>query len=205
MFKKTQNIETAFQHVRTYTIVLTIGYFITIGVYEYFRQRSIAAYQDRIYLLFNEKVLEAVAIDRKEKIEVEARDHVKTFHRYFFSLAPDDKVIKANMNQALYLADESAKKEYDNLSESGYFSNIIAGNISQQIDFDSVKVDVRQEPYRFKCYATERIIRTTSTVVRTLVTQGEIRKVTQSDNNPHGLLIQRWTTLENKDKEVINH
>ncbi|MDB5143054.1 MAG: traK [Mucilaginibacter sp.] len=200
-----QNIETAFQHVRMFTIVLTLGYFITIGFIEYQNKSSIAAIQSKVYILYNGKVLEAMAADRKDNVAVEAKDHVKTFHQFFFTLAPDDKVIQANLSKALYLADESAKKEYDNLSESGYYANIIAGNISQQLQVDSVTVDLRSYPYRFRCYGIQSIIRTTSTVTRSLITEGELRNVARSDNNPHGFLIQRWTTIANKDLKIINH
>jgi conjugative transposon TraK protein len=205
MFKKMQNIETAFQHVRMFTIVLTLGYFITIDFIEYQNKSSIAAIQSKVYILYNGKVLEAMAADRKDNVAVEAKDHVKTFHQFFFTLAPDDKVIQANLSKALYLADESAKKEYDNLSESGYYANIIAGNISQQLQVDSVTVDLRNYPYRFRCYSIQSIIRTTSTVTRSLITEGELRNVARSDNNPHGFLIQRWTTIANKDLKIINH
>jgi conjugative transposon TraK protein len=205
MFKKMKNIETAFQHIRGFTIVLIIGNFITLCYYEYAREKFISSVQNKLYILYNGKALEAFATDRKDNIGVEARDHIKAFHQLFFTLDPDDKVIQANLTKALYLADESAKKEYDNLTESGYYANIIAGNISQRITVDSVTVDLRSYPYAFRCYATQNIIRTTSTVTRCLVTEGELRNVSRSDNNPHGFLIQRWATIENKDLKIVNH
>lgn len=200
-----KNIETAFQHVRGFTIVLVIGCFLTLGYYEYAREKFVAGVQNKLYILYNGKALEAFATERKDNVAVEARDHIRNFHQLFFTLDPDDKVIHANLSKALYLADESAKKEYDNLSENGYYANIIAGNISQQISVDSVAVDLRTYPYAFKCYATQSIIRTTSTVTRSLITEGELRNVSRSDNNPHGFLIQRWETIENKDIKVVNH
>lgn len=205
MFKKMRNIETAFQHVRGFTIVLVIGNFITLCYYEYSREKLIASVQNKLYILYNGKALAAFAAERKDNLGVEARDHIKTFHQLFFTLDPDDKVIQANLTKALYLADESAKKEYDNLTENGYYANIIAGNISQQITVDSVNVDLRTYPYAFRCYATQSIIRTTSTVTRSLITQGELRNVSRSDNNPHGFLIERWETIENKDLKIVNH
>nr|WP_183587171.1 conjugative transposon protein TraK [Mucilaginibacter lappiensis] len=205
MFRKMRNIETAFQHVRGFTIVLTVGYFITIGYIVYQTRSLITTIQNRLYILYNGKVLEATATDRKDNLAVEARDHVKTFHQYFFTLAPDDKVIQGNLAKALYLADGSAKKEYDNLSENGYYANIIAGNVSQQVQTDSVSIDLRSYPYHFRFFGTQTIIRTTSTVTRSLVTEGELRSVSRSDNNPHGFLIQRWITLDNKDLKIVNH
>lgn len=140
-----------------------------------------------------------MAADRKDNIPVEARDHIKTFHQYFFSLDPDDKVIQNNITKALYLADATAKRQYEDLKENGYYSNIIAGNISQQIAIDSIQVDVNTYPYYFRCFAKQKIIRTTSIVYRSLITEGYLRNVSRSDNNPHGFLIERWNTIENKD------
>jgi len=151
------------------------------------------------------KVLEAIATDRKDNLAVEARDHIRTFHELFFTLAPDEKVIQTNLAKALYLADASAKDEYDNLRENGYFANMIAGNVSQQLKIDSIAVDLRSYPYRFRCYGIQNIIRTSSTVSRSLITEGELRSISKSDNNPHGFLIQRWHTIENIDLKVDNH
>ena len=94
---------------------------------------------------------------------------------------------------------ESAKRIYYDLKENGYYSGIISGNISQTLHVDSVTVNINEYPYRFRCYATQNIIRTTSILKRSLITQGSLRNVSRSDNNPHGFLIERWETIENKD------
>ena len=143
--------------------------------------------------------MKAFAFSRKDNLPVEAKSHVKLFHEYFFTLDPDDKVIDANLSKALYMADGSAKAQYDNLRETGYYSNIIAGNISQQIIIDSVRVDFNVTPYAFHCKATIKIIRPNSIVTRNLSTQGFLRTVSRSDNNPHGFLIEKWETVDNKD------
>jgi conjugative transposon TraK protein len=126
------------------------------------------------------------------------------FHYYFFTLDPDDRVIEANINKALYLADASAKRQYDNLKESRYYSNIISGNISQEIVPDSIRIDISDYPFYFKCYSRQRLIRTTSIVIRSLITEGYLRNVSRSDNNPHGFLIEKWNTIENKDIKTEN-
>ena len=204
MFTKMKNIDTAFRHIRMFSIVVVmcsvmLSCFIAYKSYELANN-----VQSKIYILANGKALEAYASDRKDNIPVEARDHVKTFHQYFFTLDPDEKVIKSNITKALYLADASAKRAYDNLKENGYYTNIISGNISQQIIVDSTKVDINEYPYYFRCYARQSIIRTTSIVSRSLVTEGYLRNVSRSDNNPHGFLIERWTTIDNRDIKTEN-
>lgn len=204
MFRQTQNIDRAFKHIRTFTLAVIVGCTIICCFAIYKSFRLVYEMQGKVYILSNGKVLEALTSDRKDNIPVEARDHVKAFHQYFFTLDPDDKVIAANLGKALYLADASAKREYDNLKEHGYYAGVIAGNISQQITVDSVRVSLDSYPYYFRCWATQSIIRTTSTVSRNLITEGYLRNVSRSDNNPHGFLIERWATLENKDLKIEN-
>jgi conjugative transposon TraK protein len=199
MFTKMKNIETAFQHVKLFTAIVVVCSFLLCGLVLLKSFQLAAITQSKVYVLANGKALEAMAAERKDNIPVEARDHIRTFHQYFFSLDPDDKVIQNKITKALYLADATAKRQYEDLKEHGYYSNIISGNISQQIDIDSVLVDVNTYPYYFRCFATQKIIRSTSMVYRLLITEGYLRNVSRSDNNPHGFLIERWNTLENKD------
>jgi len=170
----------------------------------YWSSRLAAEASEKIYVLANGKVLEAVSSNRKDNIPVEIRDHVDMFHHYFFTLDPDEKVIQANITKALYLADGSAKKQYDNLKENSYYSNIIAGNMSEEIHADSISIDVSSYPYYFRYYGTQKIIRPTTIVIRNLITEGFVRNVSRSDNNPHGFLIEKWVTLENKDVTTEN-
>lgn len=204
MFQQLRNIDTAFQHVRLFTLVIIAGCIFAICFTVYKSFELIRTSQDRIYILSNGKALEAWSAERKDNIPVEARDHVRMFHYHFFTLDPDDKVIQANINRALYLADASAKRQYDNLKENRYYSNVISGNISQEINIDSIRIDTNQYPFYFQCHARQRLLRTTSIVTRSLVTEGFLRNVSRSDNNPHGFLIERWNTLENRDIKTEN-
>jgi conjugative transposon TraK protein len=202
MFKQFKNIDTAFKYVRGFCLLVVLASFMLSCFAFYKAFQVIDNSKKRIYILANGKILEAVAGERKENIPVEARDHIKTFHEYFFSLDPDDKVIQNNITKALYLADVSAKRAYDNFKENGYYANIISGNISQTIKVDSIRLNVDHYPFYWRCYATETITRSTSIVTRDLITEGYLRTVSRSDNNPHGFLIENWNTIENKDLKV---
>src|SRR5450432_65422 len=138
MFSHAKNIDTAFKYTRLFSIIMIIACVTIAGYALYISSKTIRESQQKIFILANGKALEAYAAERKDNIPVEARDHVKMFHLYFFSLDPDDKVIQANMSKALYLADASAKQQYDDLKENSYYSNIISGNISQEITIDSI-------------------------------------------------------------------
>ncbi len=202
MFKPTQNIDTAFRSMRAFMLLVVVSCLLISGYALYNNAQIAARAQDRVYVLANGKAVEVFASSRKDNVAVEARDHVAMFHTYFFSLDPDEKAIAVNIKKALYMADGSAKKQYDDLVETGYIAGIISGNISQQVSIDSVVVNTSTEPYLFRCYATLKIVRSTSAVTRSLVTQGYLRNVSRSDHNPHGFLIERWETLENRDLKI---
>lgn len=199
MFTKYKNIDTAFRYLRTVCVVVVAVYSLILGLSLYKSYSFASAMQSRVYVLYNGKVLEAYAADRKDNVPVEAKDHIAVFHRAFFSLDPDEKQIRQNIGTALYLADGSAKRVYDDLKESGYYNNIIAGNISQVLTIDSIRLDMNQYPYYFRCFGTEEITRTTSITTRSLITEGYLRNIARSDHNSHGFLVEKWQVLENKD------
>jgi len=199
MFKKMKNIDTAFRHIRGFTMLIIAGS-VLLSCFALYKSFSLVSQmQDRIYILANGKALEAYSAGRKDNIPVETRDHVKTFHQLFFTLDPDDKAIETNITKALYLADGSAKRIYDDLKENGYYAGLISGNVNQTIHVDSVAVDINEYPYKFRCYATQHIVRPSSMTTRSLITEGALRNISRSDNNPHGFLIERWATIANKD------
>lgn len=206
MFRHAAHIDTAFRHVRGFCLLFLVACTV-ICLYDlYSYSKKSERLSNRVYILENGKLFEAVAIDRRDSLAVEIRDHVKMFHYYFFNLEPDDEMIRNAMSKALYLADASAKRVFSDLTESGYYTNLISGNISQKVqDYDSIEVDSEHSPIRFRYIGKLRIVRSTSIVTRSLITEGTIRILSKvSNQNPHGFLIEHWTIVENKDLKTEN-
>jgi conjugative transposon TraK protein len=142
MFQQLKNIDSSIQAYRSFSFLLIVGC-VALCCYTIYKSYQIVQNtQARIYILANGKAIEAFSAERKDNIPVEARDHVRMFHYYFFTLHPDDKVIQGNIKRALYLADATAQTQYDNLRENSYYANIISGNVSQEIQIDSIKIDI---------------------------------------------------------------
>src|SRR5580765_4132714 len=99
MFKQTKNIDSAFRHIKTFSILLLTGCFLLCGFVLYKSYELTARVQDKIYILAGDKALEAYASGTKDNVAVEAKDHVSMFHQYFFTLDPDDKMIDANLSK----------------------------------------------------------------------------------------------------------
>ena len=199
-----KNIDTAFRHVRLFSLFFLVGCMVVSLYALYLTQKITTNAQNKIFVLANSKALEAYASERKENIPAEAKDHVNTFHQLFFNVTPDNNIIQRNISRALYLADRSAKQHYDNLKESGYYTNVMSGNVSQELSTDSIYINLDAHPYYFRFHGTLQIIRTTSIATRSLVTEGVLRSIARSDNNSHGFLIEKWNIIENRDIKMQN-
>jgi conjugative transposon TraK protein len=132
----------------------------------------------------------------------EYRSDIARFHALFFTLTPDDKFIEYQMKQAMYLVDESGALQYNNLKEKGFFNSILSSSAVLTIQMDSIQLDLPHHYFRY--YGKQKIDRRSSTIIRSLVTEGYLKDLEiRSDNNPHAVLITRWKTIENKDLENV--
>ena len=197
-------IERRFQRFRWLSLSFVLGSSL-LGCWGVYCGSREAARAGRIvYVLRGGVALKAIAADRDENLVVELKDHLRTFHRYLFDLDPDEKAIKASVNQSFYLADGSAKALFDDQVEKGYINGLVSGNISVRVELDSISLDIRSEPYAFRCIGVQTMTRATSITTRTIVTRGYVRNVNRADNNPHGFMIERFAVEENKDLKTVN-
>lgn len=199
MFKKLRNIDTAFQFARLIAIVSIVASLLLTGFCWFSFQSAMERQQQKLYVLAEGKVFEAFAADRNENVEVEAIDHVATFHKLFFTLEPDEAFIEGNMKRAVYCGDESIQRQYDNLREENYFSNIIAGNVSQHVvaGTDTVTLNYGNNRLSFRYVSTLKLTRTSVIQYRQLITTGFLRSMQRSSHNPHGFSIEQWRIVNN--------
>ena len=123
--------------------------------------------------------------------------HIENFHQYFFNLPPDNDYIKWTVGKAMYMADGTALKQKQALDENGFYSDIISSSAVCTIMCDSINLDEHER--KFTYYGTQLIKRRTRDLKRSMVTTGYIETVPRTQNNPHGLMITGWRTIENKD------
>ena len=128
---------------------------------------------------------------------MEAKAHIQLFHQYFFNLPPDNDYIKWTLGKAMYMADGTALKQKQAMDENGFYSDIISSSAVCTVMCDSIDFDEQER--KFTYYGTQLIKRRTRDLKRSLVTTGYVESVPRTRNNPHGLLITNWRTLENKD------
>ncbi|HKG07288.1 MAG TPA: conjugative transposon protein TraK [Pedobacter sp.] len=162
---------------------------------------QVAVARKTVYILDNNVPILARQTDMQMNRPAEYRAHIDLFHSIFFSLTPDDKYIQYQMKKAMYLIDESGIQQLNNLKERGYFNSILSSSSVLTLETDSIVLDVPRKYFRF--FGKLKIDRRSATLIRSLVTEGYLKDIPRSDNNPHGLLITGWKTLENKDLENV--
>lgn len=182
---------------------ISLGSFIlclcVVATVSFFAYSYVSDSRKRIYILDPSGTpVMAKQTDVQLNRAAEYRAHIARFHSLFFSLVPDDKFIEYQMKQAMYLIDESGALQYNNLKEKGFFTSVLSSSAVLTLRTDSIFLDEKKMYFRF--YGTQKIDRRSSTITRSLVTEGTLKDLeTRSENNPHAVLITRWKTLENQD------
>lgn len=176
------------------SIVASVVIVISALIFTY---TSTQAERRNIYVLNNDVPIEAVRTDASVNFEIEAKAHIENFHNLFFTLAADEKYMDRTISKAMYLADESAMKQYNTLKENGFYNSIMSSSANISIMADSIVIDY--EKMSFLYYGVQRIERPSSVLKRQLITSGYLQQTPRTDNNPHGILIVNWKTELNKD------
>ena len=203
-FKSLKNIESSFRQIRLFGIVF-VTMCAAIVIYSVWSSFAFAEKQrEKIYVLDGGKSLMlALSQDLSQNRPAEAREHVRRFHELFFTLSPEKSAIEHNVKRALLLADKSAYNYYADFAEKGYYNRLIAGNINQVLQVDSVLCNFDRYPYEVSTYARQMIIRQSNVTERSLVTTCRLLNASRSDDNPNGFTIEGFTILENKDLQTL--
>ena len=203
-FKSLKNIETSFRQIRLFGMVF-VAVCAVVAVYSVWSSYVFAEKQrEKIYVLDGGKSLMlALSQDLSQNRPAEAKEHVRRFHELFFTLSPEKSAIEHNVKRALLLADKSAYNYYADFAEKGYYNRIIAGNINQVLQVDSVVCNFDHYPYEVNTYARQMIIRASNVTQRSLVTMCRLLNASRSDDNPNGFTIEGFTIVENKDLQTL--
>jgi conjugative transposon TraK protein len=183
------------------SLAVSFGAFITAIIistisFSYAR-RMINEEKRQIYVLNNNIPLVATKENVLDNRQAEYKAHIAAFHDFFFSYPPDNEYIESQLKKAMYLVDASGAQQYNTLKEKGFFNTIVSTSSTITLSMDSINLDMNSMHWVY--YGKEKIDRPSMTVVRSLVTEGNIKDIPRSFNNPHGVLITNWKTIDNKD------
>jgi conjugative transposon TraK protein len=183
------------------SLAVSFGAFITAIIictisFSYAR-KMINEEKRQIYVLNNNIPLVATKENVLDNRQAEYKAHIAAFHDFFFSYPPDNEYIESQLKKAMYLVDASGAQQYNTLKEKGFFNTIVSTSSTITLSMDSISLDMNSMHWVY--YGKEKIDRPSMTVVRSLVTEGNIKDIPRSFNNPHGALITNWKTIDNKD------
>lgn len=192
-----QSLEQKTRLAMTTVFISVVGSVVLCCMVLFWSFNIVTRERDQIYILDGEIPFLAQRAQLETTFKIEAEAHINQFHQYFFNLPPDNEYIQYTIGKAMYLADGSALKQKQAMTENGFFSDVVSSSAVCSIMCDSINLN--QETLDFTYYGTQLIKRRTSQIRRSLITSGKLQSVPRSKNNPHGLLICNWRTLENKD------
>jgi len=123
---------------------------------------------------------------------------MELFSKLFFEFDPDPKEINKSIDRALVLIDGTGQQMHSSRKEALYYHKVVEGSISSRIIIDSVQVDLSTYPYRSKVYGKQQLIRPSKVIYKNLVSICQLRNVKRTDDNPHGLYIEKYKLLDNR-------
>jgi conjugative transposon TraK protein len=195
-----KNIEAKIRLASTLTISSFIFCFLVLIGTALYSKTLIDDARKSIYVIDNGVPVLVKQTSEQANRPVEYKAHVDLFHSLYFNLSPDEKHIKYQMAKAMYLIDETGMIQYNNLKEKGYFNQILSSSAILTIETDSIQLDVQKKHFKF--YGKQKIERKSTIIIRSLTTEGDLKDIPRTANNPHGILICNWKTIENKDLNV---
>ena len=180
------------------SLILT---FVSTFLNIHYAYRTNESAKNSFYLLDNGQKLAVARIkDHKRAIDILCEGHLVNFHELFFSLEPDLRFIKRNIEgKALYMVDHSGTRLYNRLVDQNYYEDVAKSGYSIEVEQDSILIDYSTYPYTFRFLGKQKIIKNENTEYRNLITTGHLMETNTTPNNLNGLKIIRFHVLENND------
>lgn len=199
LIKQFNSIETSFRRMKfVTTLCMTAAVVIAVGSVM-ISGKLMQEGNDKIYVVDKGSAVMAARTDEDLYRDLEAKDHVSRFHELMFNISPSSESIKRNLDKALVMSDKSAYDYYMDLSERGFYQRMISANISQEIVVDSIKVNMTGYPYDAKTYGRLFLLRESNITAYSFESSCRLVDVERSQNNPHGLMIEKFTVTKNEN------
>ncbi|MCF6346996.1 MAG: conjugal transfer protein TraK [Flavobacteriaceae bacterium] len=138
-------------------------------------------------------------VSQQENLTVEALAHLELFHTYFYHI--DAGNYEKNLEKALWLGNSSVDNLYRQKKADGVYNRILQYSLVQRVISIDSKIDIQEEPYKFKTKTVFEINRGSIIDTYELTTTGNLIHVDRNfPKNTHGLLITNF--FENTLKKV---
>jgi len=139
-------------------------------------------------------------VHQKENLEVEALEHLRLFHIYFYDI--DATNFEMNIEKALWLGNSTVDNVYRQKKADGVYNRLMQYSLVQKVISIDSEIDLKAEPYPFRTTTVFQINRGSIIDTYELVTKGKILHLEKRNfpKNTHGLLITDY--FENTLKKI---
>lgn len=139
-------------------------------------------------------------VQQKENLEVEALEHLRLFHSYFYGI--DATNFQSHIEKALWLGDSSVDNVYRQKKADGVYNRLMQYSLVQKVISIESEIDLTAEPYPFRTVTVFQINRGTAIDTYELVSTGKLLHLEKRNfpKNTHALLITDY--FENTLKKV---
>lgn len=199
LIKHFNSIDTSFRKMKFVTVLALVSAVIiavsSVAASGWFMEKA----NGTIYVVDKGSAVMASRTQEDSHRELEAMDHVSRFHELMFNLSPSAESIQRNLDRALVMSDKSAYDYWMDLSERGFYQRLVSANISQEFVADSIKVDMLTYPHSVTTYGKLFLLRESNITAYQFESTCRLVDVERSQNNPHGLMIERFTVTRNEN------
>ena len=139
-------------------------------------------------------------VQQKENLQVEALEHLRLFHTYFYDI--DATNFESNIEKALWLGNSTVDNIYRQKKADGVYNRLMQYSLVQKVISIDSEIDLKAEPYPFRTTTVFQINRGSIIDTYELVTTGKILHLEKRNfpKNTHGLLITDY--FENTLKKI---
>ena len=139
-------------------------------------------------------------VQQKENLQVEALEHLRLFHTYFYDI--DATNFESNIEKALWLGNSTVDNVYRQKKADGVYNRLMQYSLVQKVISIDSEIDLKAEPYPFRTTTVFQINRGSIIDTYELVTTGKILHLEKRNfpKNTHGLLITDY--FENTLKKI---
>lgn len=204
LVRQMNTINSSFTSLKVITLASVIAVALTAVAGFFVVTTKFSEMSSKIYVLDNGATFSASAQDASITRRDEVMDHVSRFHELLFNIPPNKDMIKRNLEHALDMADKSAYNYYNDLQEKGFYTRLIGNNAFQQMDIESIDIDMERYPYVVTVKGFQYINRDSNVSQYTLVTQCTVSNSVRTIKNLHGLMIGNFKVIENSLVETRN-
>ncbi len=200
--KTAGTITDSFRKMKFVTVFCLVGAFVTAILCVFYTFMKVDEYGNKVYVIDRGQAFMATRENSSVTREDEIRAFSTRFHSLFFTVTPSTEIVRSNLETALGLcADRTAYEYYNDLQESGFYRRMIQAQAIQEIQVDSIAVDLSNYPYRAAVFSSLYLTRPTLIVKNSLVTRFNLLDVPRDASNLNGLKIEKFEVVRNEETE----